>query len=160
MSSGQLVTNRWRMLAYFFIACRYLGITPYLDLCRMVFHLKQLPQYTCFACLSTWGGFKVSKLLSSLKEWKERWFCVVPQDIDLPFNSQWGLPDTSRFCEGQAYFECLERDRQMLENPKPLVFDIDDILRDDVIDRADIKGVEGRTWLFLFMTICLQHARA
>lgn len=43
MSLGQLVPKGWRMLTYFFIACRYLGINPYVDLCRMVFDLKQLP---------------------------------------------------------------------------------------------------------------------
>lgn len=62
MSPEQLVSNRWRMLTYLFIAYRYFGIMPYLDLYRMVFDLKQLFQYTCFAYLSSRGGFRITKM--------------------------------------------------------------------------------------------------
>lgn len=86
----------------------------------------------------------------SLKGWKKKWFYVAPQDSDLPFSPRWVLPDTPRFCKGQAYFESLERHRMMLENLEPFVYDIDDILGDDVLDLADVKGTEGRDHLFTF----------
>ncbi|XP_022865385.1 uncharacterized protein LOC111385241 [Olea europaea var. sylvestris] len=146
MSPGQLVPNGWRMLTYFFIACRYLGIIPYVDLCRMVFDLKQLPQYSCFAYLSTRGGFRIPRMPSSLKGWKDKWFYAIPQDPDVPFSPRWGVPDTARFCGGQAYFESLERHRQMLEELEPLVYDLDDILGDDILELANMKGIEEMTF--------------
>lgn len=70
---------------------------------------------------------------SSFKGWKEKWFYVMPQDLDLSFSPWWGLQDTA-----------VTRDRQMLENLEPLVYDINDIL-----DRAHNKGIEGRTCTFI-----------
>ncbi|XP_022899223.1 uncharacterized protein LOC111412517 [Olea europaea var. sylvestris] len=112
----------------------------------MVFDLKQLPQYSCFAYLSTQGGFRIPRMPSSLKGWKDKWFYAIPQDLDVPFSPRWGVPDTARFCGGQAYFESLERHRQMLEELEPLVYDLDDILGDDILELANMKGIEEMTF--------------
>lgn len=144
MCPGQLVPNAWRMIMYFFIACKFLSIVPRLDLLRMVFELKSLPGYNCFAYVSTRGRFRIPKMPSSLKGWKQRYFFIHPQDPDHPFGPRWTIPDTPRFNEGQAYFEVLERDRQSLEDLEPLCYDLDDMLGDDILDLANVRGLEGR----------------
>lgn len=66
----------------FFIACRFLGITSYPDLCRMMFELKQLPTFTCFAYILTRKGFRIPTMPSLLKGWKDMWFYVLARDVD------------------------------------------------------------------------------
>lgn len=73
MFPGQLMPNGWRMLVYFFIVCRCLGIVPSLDLCRVMFELKQLSRFTCFAYISSRGRFRTPRIPSSLKGWKDKW---------------------------------------------------------------------------------------
>lgn len=143
MCPGQLVPNAWRMLVYFFIACRYLGIEPNVSLSKLVFELKKHPRYTCFGYLSTIGGFKVPRMASSLKGWRVGWFYVVAQEPDLPFWPDWGIPDAEKFCEGQVYPDVLEEHRRMLVGLSPLFSTMKEI-GEEVIDLADIRGVEGR----------------
>lgn len=40
----------------------------------------------------------------------------------------------------------------MLEDLKPLVYDLDDILEDDILNLASVKGLEGRK--FNLLSIC------
>lgn len=87
---------------------------------------------------------------TSLKGWKGKWFYMVAQDLELPFRLSLEILYITKFCEGRAYFKALERDRQMLENLKTLVYDIVDITGDDILDLVDVKGIGGTTSFFNF----------
>jgi hypothetical protein len=140
---GQLAPNGWRLLVYFFILCRCLGVEPRTDLLRMVYDLKYSPGFNCFVYLSAKGGFRTPDTPSSLRGWKERYFFASPQNPDHPFRPMWSVPDKDRFNEGQPYVEVLERDRLKLVNREPLAAKVDFLLEDDTLELANVRGIEG-----------------